>query len=70
MKLKDWQIRAIKTFVQAFGGVLIPEIGLLISNGLPADITSANKVLFPVICAAIAAGISAAWNIIAEQLKK
>lgn len=69
MKLKDWQIRALKTFVQAFGGTLVPELCLVLSNGL-TDISAAHKILFPVICAALAAGISAVWNVILEQLKK
>ena len=69
MKLKDWQIRAIKTFIQCFGGVLVPEIVLLLNN-LPADVSNAWKVLFPVICSGLAAGIAAVWNIVLEELKK
>ena len=70
MKLKDWQIRAIKTFVQAFGGVLVPEIVMLLTNGLPENWTKLWAVLCPVLCAALAAGISAAWYIILERLKE
>lgn len=69
MKLKDWQIRALKTFAQAFGGALIPELCIVLNNGLN-DIATVHKVLFPVICAAFAAGISAVWNIVLEELKK
>ena len=69
MKLKDWQIRAIKTFVQAFGGVLVPEIVMLLTNGLPENWSKLWAVLCPVLCAALAAGISAVWNIILEQLR-
>ena len=69
-KLKDWQIRAIKTFVQAFGGVLVPELVMILSTGVPESWTKVWTLLCPVICAALAAGISAAWNIISEKLKE
>ena len=69
MKLKDWQIRALKTFVQAFGGVLVPEIVMILTNGLPESWSALWAILCPVICAALAAGISAAWNIILERLQ-
>ena len=69
MKLKDWQIRALKTFVQAFGGVLVPEIVMILTNGLPESWSALWAVFAPVICAALAAGISAAWNIILERLQ-
>lgn len=68
-KLKDWQIRALKTFVQSFCGVLIPEITMILTNGLPESWSALWTILCPVICAALAAGISAAWNIILERLK-
>jgi len=68
-KLKDWQIRALKTFVQAFGGVLVPEIVMILTNGLPESWSALWAILCPVICAALAAGISAAWNIILERLQ-
>lgn len=67
--MKDWQVRALKTFVQCFGGVLVPEI-VLILNNLPADIDTIWKILFPIICSAVAAGIAAVWNIILEELQK
>ena len=68
--MKDWMIRAIKTFVQAFGGVFIPEICMILSGALPVDISAWKAVLVPLVCSAIAAGISAAWNIILEHLKE
>lgn len=70
MKLKDWQIRALKTFVQAFGGILVPELVLVLNGGFPASWGALWAVLAPVICAALAAGISAAWNVILERLKE
>lgn len=69
MKLKDWQIRAIKTFIQAFGGVLVPELVMILNTGKPESWSVLWTVLAPVICASLAAGISAAWNVILERLK-
>ena len=69
--MKDWQIRALKTFVQAFFGVAIPETVAVIQQGAILDGWSRTwRLLAPVLCAALAAGISAAWNIIQEYLKK
>lgn len=67
--MKDWQIRAIKTFIQAFGGVLIPEIIMMLKGDLPNTWEAFELVAIPALCAALAAGISAAWNIINEHLK-
>ncbi len=61
MTKKEIAIRALKTFVQAFFGVLIPEIVVLLNGGF-TDVSTAWKALSPVIAAALAAGISAAWN--------
>lgn len=69
MKLKDWQIRAIKTFIQAFGGVLVPEVVMVLNGNMPENWTTAWAILAPVVCAALAAGISAAWNVVLERLK-
>ena len=69
-KLKDWQIRALKTFAQAFGGILVPEVVMILNSGVPENWHSIWVVLAPVICSALAAGISAAWNILLEKLKE
>lgn len=69
-KLPDWLVRTIKTFIQSFFGVLIPEVGIILNGGFPADVASAWKVLAPVVAAALSAGICAAWNIISERLKE
>ena len=70
IKMKDWQIRALKTFAQAFGGVAIPEVVVLLQNGVLLQGWSRFWIaLTPFLCSALAAGISAAWNIIAEWLK-
>lgn len=68
--MKDWQIRAIKTFVQSFLGVLIPEIVGILSGRIPQEWTSWTCVVITVVCPALAAGISAAWNIILEKLQE
>jgi hypothetical protein len=67
--MKDWMIRAIKTFVQAFLGVLVPEIVSLLNGGF-VDLSTAWKVLAPFVAAALAAGISAVWNIALERMKE
>ena len=67
--MKDWLIRALKTFAQAFFGVLVPEVCLMLNGNLPDYIAGAKALLMPLICSALAAGISAAWNIILEHLK-
>lgn len=69
MKIKempDWMIRALKTFVQAFFGVLIPAIVSVLNGGWPESWGALWVVLSPVLAAALAAGISAVWNIALE----
>lgn len=68
--MKDWMVRALKTFVQAFFGVLIPEFVVMLRDGTVMGWNKFWTLMVPVLCAALAAGISAAWNIIAEVLKK
>lgn len=67
--MPDWLVRTIKTFVQSFFGVLIPEICIILSGGFPADVDAAWKILAPVVASALSAAICAAWNIINEKLK-
>ena len=68
--MKDWQIRAIKTFVQAFFGVLVPEVVAILQHGWPESLAAAWAYLAPVVAAALAAAISAVWNIITEKLQE
>lgn len=68
--MKDWMIRAIKTFVQSFFGVLVPEICLILNGGFPESLSSAWLVLSPIVAAALSASICAVWNIINEKLKE
>lgn len=67
-KMPDWAVRALKTFVQAFGGVLIPEVVMVLQGKLPESFSGWTAVLTPIVCAALAAGISAAWNIISQNM--
>lgn len=65
--MKDWIKRAAKTFAQAFLGALIPEV-IRVLNGGVGDIKTAWTILFPFVTAALAAGISAVWNIALEHM--
>lgn len=62
----DWAIRALKTFVQAFLGVLIPAIIGVLNGGLPVDWGAVKITIASALMAALAAGISAVWNIALE----
>ena len=68
--MKDWQIRALKTFAQAFGGILVPELVLVLNGGFPESWNAVWAILAPIVCSALAAGISAMWNVILEKLKE
>lgn len=63
-----WQ-RALKTFIQAFCGVLIPEVVALLQTGIEPGQTW-GAILLPIVCGALAAGISAGWNVINNWLVK
>lgn len=67
--MKDWLIRSLKTFVQAFFGVFIPELILILNGAVPLSWTEWKTWLIPVVTSAIAAGISAAWNAWLEHKK-
>lgn len=67
--MKDWMIRAIKTFVQAFLGVLIPELCVILNGGF-TDWSTAWQILAPVVAAALSAAIAAVWNIALEKIKQ
>ncbi len=56
--LKDVAVRALKTFWQTFLGVLVVS---------PISNLSEAKVA---LAAAVAAGLSASWNLLAASLKK
>ena len=60
--MKDVIIRALKTFAQAFFGVLIPEVVVILQGGFPESWSVLWAYLSPVVAAALAAAISAVWN--------
>lgn len=68
--LPDWAVRAVKTFVQAFLGVFIPAVIAVLNGGFPVDFGAAKVTLISALMAAIAAGISAAWNYVLEKSKE
>ena len=61
MKIKDLGMRALKTFGQAFFAVLIPQVVLLLNSATEVDWSNWSTYM-PVICAALAAGLSAIQN--------
>ena len=67
--MKDWVIRTIKTFIQAFFGVLIPAVCTMLSGGWPESWNAAWVILAPTVAAALSAAICAVWNIILEGLQ-
>lgn len=62
MKINDLWERAGKTAVQAFFGILIPQIVLILSNVLEYDWQNWTVWALPIITGALAAAISAGWN--------
>lgn len=64
MSKKDCLVRAAKTFVQAFFGVVFAEGGA-IASGIAdwTDLKAVGAAFAPLVIAAISAGISAAWNL-------
>lgn len=67
--MQDWMIRSIKTFVQTFGGVVIPEVCAILAHGFPENWSVLWAVLAPVIASALSAAICAVWNIILERME-
>ena len=68
--MSDWLIRSMKTFVQTFGGIVIPEVCDILSHGFPEDWSVLRACLAPVIASALSAAICAVWNIALEKLKE
>lgn len=56
--------RAFMTFIEGFFCVLIPEVVVLLTNVLEYDWKQWPTFVVPIVCGAIASGISAAWNTI------
>ena len=63
MSKKELRERVLKTFVEAFLAVLLPDVGIIV-NQIVNEREVWWAVLLPVVASALAAGISAAWNTI------
>lgn len=68
--MKDWVIRALKTFVQATVAYFVANIALISQHVVEWDFANWKGWLMPILVGALSAGISAVWNIILEQLDK
>ncbi len=60
-------VRAIKTFVQTFFGVLVPEVVAILRGGWPESWAVFWAAVAPFVAAALSAAISAVWNIVLER---
>ena len=69
MKINDIWSRALKTFIQAFFGVLIPQVVAMLNDYMSFDWSNWTTYL-PLITAALAAGISAGWNALINASNK
>lgn len=67
--MKDWIIRSLKTFVQTFLGVVVPEVCVLLNGGFPDSWATVWVALAPVVAAALSASFAAVWNIALEKSK-
>lgn len=65
--MKDWLIRALKTFVQATVAYFVANITMITSHVVEWDFADWKGWLLPIIVGAGSAGISAVWNIILES---
>lgn len=65
--MKDWVIRALKTFVQAAGSFIVADVTVL--SDAMTDVSTLKQTAITVLVGAVAAGISAVWNIILEHLR-
>lgn len=66
--MRDWMIRAIKTFVQSTVAYFVANITMITSHVVNWDFADWKGWLLPVLIGALSAGISAVWNIILESL--
>ena len=68
--MRDWIERALKTFVQAFLSIAIPEVVAILSGNTMFTWAEWKTYLIPLGCSALAAGISAVWNLYLEYQRK
>ena len=67
--MSDWLVRSLKTFVQTFGGIVIPEVCYILANGFPENWSVFWAAIAPIVASALSAAICAVWNIILERLQ-
>lgn len=68
--MKDWLIRALKTFVQATVAYFVANIALITQHVVEWNFSDWKGWLMPILVGALSAGISAVWNVILEQIDK
>lgn len=68
--MKDWTIRALKTFVQATVAYFVANVALITQHVVDWDFSNWKGWLMPILVGAIASGISAVWNVILESIDK
>ena len=68
--MKDWVIRALKTFVQATLAYFVANAALITQHVVEWNFSDWKGWALPLITGAISAGISAVWNVILEQIDK
>ena len=67
-QIPDFLVRAAKTFVQAFIPVIIANMALIMNHVVNWDFADWKGWLAPILISAVAAGISAIWNLIIEKV--
>lgn len=68
--MKDWLVRALKTFVQATIAYFVANATLITQHVVEWDFSDWKGWLMPILIGALSAGISAVWNIILEGIDK
>ena len=66
--IEDIWPRALKTFIQAFFAVLIPEVVAILNGAQLPEGNGWVAVVIPILCASLASGLSAGWNTIQNYL--
>jgi len=67
---KDIWARTGKTFVQAFFGILIPQICIILEAGFPENWPMWWAYLSPILSSALAGGLCAAWNYLLQYFEE
>lgn len=68
--MKDWLIRALKTFVQATVAYFVANIAMISQHVVEWNFADWKGWLMPILIGALSAGISAVWNVILESIDK